>query len=108
MPPKSDYRQFNVCDIFGDLDFDEEGLPILEPGQDKDKQGRLINSKGYLLDPENGNVINNQNFETAFDSDEMDDEGEVPAPFNLEKHNFNPHKVIGDFKYDKNGYPIVL
>lgn len=33
--------------------------------------------------------------------------GEVPAPFNLEKHNFNPHKVIGDFKYDKNGHPLV-
>jgi hypothetical protein len=30
--PKTDYRQFNVCDIFGDLNFDEDGLPVLEEG----------------------------------------------------------------------------
>jgi len=26
-----------------------------------------------------------------FDKKELDDRGEVPAPFNVEKHNFNPH-----------------
>lgn len=35
----------------------------------------------------------------------MDDKGEVPAPFNIEKYNFNPHEVRGDFKYDKNNKP---
>jgi len=29
----------------------------------------------------------------------LDDRGEVPAPFNFEKHNFNPHHVMGDFDY---------
>jgi len=26
-----------------------------------------------------------------FDKKDIDEKGEVPAPFNLEKHNFNPH-----------------
>lgn len=42
-----------------------------------------------------------------FDKKELDDRGEVPAPFNVEKHNFNPHQVRGDFDYDKNGKPMI-
>lgn len=42
-----------------------------------------------------------------FDKKEVDDKGEVPAPFNVEKHNFNPHHTRGDFDYDRNGKPIV-
>ena len=34
--------------------------------------------------------------------------GDVPAPYNLEKHNLSPHLVIGDFEYDENEKPIVL
>ena len=47
------------------------------------------------------------NGQTMFEKDDLDDRGEVPAPFNFEKHNFNPHKVRGDFDYDKNGKPII-
>ena len=42
-----------------------------------------------------------------FDQKEMDENGEVPAPYNIEKHNFNAHKVMGDFNYDKNGKPMI-
>jgi len=42
-----------------------------------------------------------------FDSKEIDEKGEVPAPFNLEKHNFNPHAIRGDFEFDRNGKPII-
>ena len=31
-----------------------------------------------------------------FDSKDMDDRGEVPAPFCVEKYNFNPHNIRGD------------
>ena len=55
---RESYRQFNVCDIFGDLDFDMYGIPILEIGQDKDKRGRPINCRGYLLN-ENEDILNN-------------------------------------------------
>jgi hypothetical protein len=42
-----------------------------------------------------------------FANEDLDDRGEVPAPFNIEKHNFNPHSVRGDFDYDRNGKPII-
>jgi len=42
-----------------------------------------------------------------FKRGDLDERGEVPAPFNVEKHNFNPHQVRGDFDHDRNGRPIV-
>lgn len=42
-----------------------------------------------------------------FKKDDMDERGEVPAPFCIEKHNFNPHLVRGDFDYDRNDKAIV-
>lgn len=72
-----------------------------------DKDGNPTNERGYLIDPSTGDVINNFNQEKMFDKADMDDRGEVPAPFNVEKHNFNPHEVRGDFNYDKNGRPVI-
>ena len=43
-----------------------------------------------------------------FEKNDLDERGEIPAPFNVEKYNFNPHLCRGDFNYDKNGKPIVL
>jgi len=34
-----------------------------------------------------------------FSSSELDERGEVPAPFCIEKYNFNPHNIMGDFDY---------
>lgn len=42
-----------------------------------------------------------------FGKDELDERGEIPAPFNVEKHNFNPHEIRGDFEYDRNGRAVV-
>jgi len=42
-----------------------------------------------------------------FNKNELDEKGEVPAPFNVEKHNFNPHEVRGEFDFDRNGKPII-
>ena len=42
-----------------------------------------------------------------FAKEEMDDRGEVPAPFNIDKFNFNPHAVRGDFDFDRNKKPII-
>jgi hypothetical protein len=30
---------------------------------------------------------------------DLDERGEVPAPFCIEKYNFNPHNLMGDFDY---------
>ena len=60
-----------------------------------------------MVDPKTGDIVNNFNGKKMFDKKETDDRGEVPAPFNVEKHNFNPHLTRGDFDYDRNGKPVV-
>ena len=34
-----------------------------------------------------------------FSSLDMDEKGEVPAPFSVEKFNFNPHDLMGDLDF---------
>ena len=113
VPPNADSRKFNENDILGDYDRDEKGNVILPEGEDAasgvftDKHGNRTNQRGYLIDPATGDVINNMNGQKMFDQSEMDDRGEVPAPFSFEKYNFNPHAVRGDFDYDRHGEPIL-
>lgn len=38
-----------------------------------------------------GDVTENLNGEKMFNHRDMDDKGEVPGPFCVEKYNFNPH-----------------
>jgi hypothetical protein len=93
VPPSAESRRFNECDIIGDLERDEKGNVVAkEDGKSgyKDKSGEPTNERGYLVD-ENGDVVNNLNGEKMFGIDDLDDRGEVPAPFSIEKHNFNPH-----------------
>lgn len=54
-----------------------------------------------------GDIVNNFNGEVMFKFGELDEKGEVPAPFSIEKHNFNPHQIRGDFEYDRNGKAVV-
>ena len=42
-----------------------------------------------------------------FDNKDLDERGEVPAPFCVEKYNFNPHSIRGDLDYDKAGKPVI-
>lgn len=73
-----------------------------------DKEGKPTNERGYLIDPKTGDVVNNMNGEKMFAAKDLDEKGEVPAPFNVEKHNFNPHLIRGDFDFDRNGKPVIL
>jgi len=112
VPPTAESRKFNECDIIGNLQRDEKGNvisgePDAKTGKFRDKTGRETNQRGYLVDPKSGDVVNNLDGGKMFDKKELDDRGEVPAPFNVEKHNFNPHQTRGDFDYDKNGKPII-
>lgn len=77
-----------------------------ENGNFVDKNGRRVNERGYLLDHDSGDIIENTNQQKMFGSNEMDERGEVPAPFCVEKYNFNPHSIRGDFEFDKHGKPI--
>lgn len=111
VPPNPISRRFNECDIFGALDRDAKGNVIVGAedavtGTFVDKAGRHTNQRGYLVD-EAGNVINNLNGQIMFAREALDDRGEVPAPFSLEKYGFNPHLVRGHFDFDSKGRPTI-
>lgn len=71
-PPQADLRTFNVNDILGELNRDDKGNIVVEKGQDKDNQGHPINVRGYLMDKKSGAILENQNFQTMFNRDELD------------------------------------
>jgi hypothetical protein len=110
-PPNAKSRRFNECDIIGDLNRDEKGNVISGEqnanGKFKDNKGKETNQRGYLVSP-NGDIINNLDGGKMFDASALDERGEVPAPFNVEKHNFNPILCRGDFDYDRNGRAMIL
>ncbi len=60
------------------------------------------------MEPTSGDIINNMNGKKMFDKKDLDEKGEIPAPFNIEKHNFNPHNCRGTFDYDQNNKQIIL
>ncbi len=64
--------------------------------------------KGYLVNSKTGDIVNNLNGDKMFDKKDLDERGEMPAPFNVEKYNINPHLSCVNFNYDKNGKPIAL
>ena len=40
---------------------------------------------------------------------ELDTKGEIPGPFSIERFNFNPHRLMGDFNYSKeSGKPELM
>ena len=65
-----------------------------------------MNEKGYLISAE-GDVLENQKMKKVFDKKDIDERGEIPPPFNLEKFNFNPHDIRGYFDRDSHGDEII-
>lgn len=110
VPPDQNKRTFNENDILGEFDRDEKGNIIIlqdQQGNSIDKLGRRVNERGYLIDPSSGDVIENWQNQTMFPKKDLDDTGEIPAPFCVEKHNFSPFKIRGEFNLDKNKNPII-
>ena len=102
MPPNADNRTFNVNDILGELDRDDRGnIVVLQDSQGNncDKTGHMTNIRGYLQDPHTGDILENYTKEKLFSASDIDDKGEVPAPFSVEKFNFNPHDLMGDLEF---------
>jgi hypothetical protein len=106
-----DKRRFNVNDILGDFDRDERGHPLIlqdKKGELIDKGGKRVNEKGYLVDPRTGDILEKEKGRKIFSSGELDERGELPPPFNLERYNFNGHDVRGYFDRDpKTGEEIM-
>lgn len=59
------------------------------------------------MDPKTADIVENVTYKSMFKQRDMDERGELPGPFCLEKHNFNPHLMSGDFEY-QDGQPVVL
>ncbi len=96
-------RKFNVHDILGEFDLDKKGNIIIlqnKDGQLVDKLGRLVNEKGYLIDGKTGDIVEKEQGKKIFDKNCLDERGELPPPFNIERFNFNPHDVRGAFERD--------
>jgi hypothetical protein len=103
-------RRFNVNDILGDFDRDERGHPLIlqdKKGELIDKGGHRVNEKGYLVDSKTGDILEKEKGRKVFSADELDERGELPPPFNLERYNFNGHDVRGYFDRDANGNEIL-
>eukprot|EP00347_Sterkiella_histriomuscorum_P011390 403372642 len=104
-------RRFNVNDILGDFDRDEKGnLVILQENKSGnliDKDGNRVNEKGYLIDAKTGDVVEKEKGRKIFDAKELDERGELPPPYNLERFNFNIHDVRGYFDRDDHGNEII-
>jgi len=110
IPPNAFLRTFNEHDVLGDLDRDDKGnVVVLEDknGRKHDKKRNPVNPRGYLSDPKTNDVIENLTNQPMFPAEDLDERGDVPAPFCLEKHNFNPHNLMGDFDY-QDGKPILM
>jgi hypothetical protein len=45
--------------------------------------------------------------QVMFPKQDIDDKGEVPAPYCVEKFNFNPHNLMGDFDF-VDGQPRMM
>lgn len=109
-PPDIEKRNFNENDIIGELDRDDKGNVVVlqdDHGKNVDKLGRQVNERGYLQDPATGDIIENYRNQKLFSINEIDERGEIPAPFCLEKYNFNPFLVKGEFDLDRAGRPLL-
>ena len=98
-----DLRKFNVNDILGDFDRDDKGNLVMlqnQRGSLVDKSGNNVNEKGYLIDEKTGDVVEKENRKKVFNKSDLDERGELPPPFNIERYNFNPHDVRGYFDRD--------
>jgi hypothetical protein len=107
IPPSASKRTFNENDVKGELDRNEEGkyAPTVMPnGGMVDKYGRKVNPKGFLIN-DKGDVIDTKTDKQMFKKKELDENGDIPQPFKLERYNFNPHDIIGAYAVGKNGKP---
>lgn len=79
------YSKFNIDEIRGDLEKDENGrirhIHESEKGEILDNQKRRVNVKGYLIDNE-GNILD-QRKNRVFDCELIDETGEIPRVFKI-------------------------
>ena len=76
----------------------------------RDLDGQLVNKFGWLINEVTGAIRSRYTFEDLFlpETGDLICFGQLPMPYRLERHNFNPHKCLGNFDYDKTGKPVYF
>lgn len=95
-------RLFNEHDCLGDVARDEKANVVVQSdnqGRTHDRRRNPVNTRGYMMDPKTADIVENITFKSMFKQQDLDERGELPGPFCLEKHNFNPHLMSGDFEF---------
>ena len=89
-------RSFNINEIMGHFKRDKYGRieardNVLYKRQFRDLDGNIVNNKGYLIDPDSGDIRSKYTFETVFPNYQLTgtQKSEIPLPFRLECYNFN-------------------
>ena len=75
-------ENFELDDILGTFDIDDNGNIILDTNKMKDNLGRPVNKHGYLIDKK-GNILS-QDGDVLFLYKELEDE-DLPQPYRFEK-----------------------
>lgn len=89
---------FDVEEILGEFESDEDGKSVIlqtADGRLKDKYGRQVNRRGYLIDP-SGNVVTRGNV-FIFYKEEIDFDDEIPAPYCFQKLHKNAKFTVKNF-----------
>ena len=90
----------------GDFNREANGQIINNIGADgkfRDLKQRIVTSQGYLLNNK-GEIISNRRNTTVMFKKFVD--GELPAPFCLEKFNFSPWEILGKLVYEDVADPL--
>jgi len=83
----------------GEFNRDSNGLIInnvCADGKFRDLKQRIVTSQGYLVNSK-GEIVSNRDLKTVMFKKLVD--GELPAPFCLEKFNFSPWEILGKLVY---------
>jgi len=80
---------------------------VLRASHFEDKDGNVVNERGFLIDQHTGDLRSKYTFDVVFkEYNLIGVDGapnvELPLPFRLERHNFNPHQCIGHFDWVHN------
>ena len=110
-------RTFNENDIIGNFEREwsghiKEREYTLRKMYFRDRDGNAVNQRGYLIDETTGDIRSQYTFDVLFKNYNLIGVGnsryELPLPYRLERHNFNPHQCFGNFDYDSEDRPVML
>lgn len=110
-------RTFNENEIIGNFPRDWSGQIrdrdlTLRKSHFRDRDGNVVNERGYLIDEHTGDIRSRYTFDVVFRSFNLVGAGlngvELPLPYRFERQNFNPHQCMGNFDYDEKEKPIIL